>query len=294
MGQVASTEEPLEPSVSGLSDHGVEEGNIKSASGDVFRSTEEDDEQVPSVSLESLTDEQLKFRLDRIKREDILQAGLDIAQPTMMTESSIRMANRILDLSSELNQLRFKLVPSRINEGVFWQAVFSILRERGSKVQHRMDNVPPKELPIKPLRRMESGNPSVVDELRQTLARRDQEIARLHQQLNEWKQKLAIVEASSSNYNVVKEENKTDCCHKGRWIIDKDSLEFLALPEELKSNLRRERQKRLEQVSSTMKFILETDNVQDSHGSWDCCGQTSYNAQGCGIVSKVDNCNGFS
>jgi hypothetical protein len=136
---------------------------------------------------------------------------------------------------------------------------------------------------------MESGNPSVVDELRQTLARRDQEIARLHRQLNETKQKLAIMEATSCSYNVVKEENKT-CDHKGKWTMDKDSLEFLALPEELKSNLRRERQKRLEEVRSTMKFILETDNVQDSHGSWDCCGQTSYNAQGCSIAPKEDDC----
>jgi hypothetical protein len=292
MGQAASTEEPLEPSISGSSDHGEEEGNIKSASGEVFRSTEEDNEQIPSVSLESLTDEQLRFRLDGIQREDILEAGLEISQPTM-TESSISMANRILDLSPELNQLRFKLVPSRIKEDVFWQAVFSILRERGNKVQYRVDNVPPKELSRKPLRRMESGNPSVVDELRQTLARRDQEIARLHRQLNEMKRKLAIMKASSSNSNVVKEENKTYCCHKGKWIMDKDSLEFLALPEELKSNLRRERHKRLEQVRSTMKFILESDNVQDSHGSWDCCGQTSYTAQGCGIVSNEDNCNGF-
>lgn len=156
-----------------------------------------------------------------------------------------------------------------------------------------MDKVPRKELPRNLLRRIESGNPSVVDELRQTLARRDQEIARLHRQLNETKQKLAIMEATSCSYNVVMEENKT-CDHKGKWIMDKDSLEFLALPKELKTNLRRERQKRLEEVRSTMKFILETDNVQDSHGSWDCCGQTSYNAQGCGIASKEDDCNDFS
>ena len=288
MGQTGSTEEPLEPSISGSSDHEVEEGDIKSASGDVFRSTEEVDEQVPSVPLESLTDEQLKFRLERIQKEDILKVGLGSAPPTM-TESSVRIANRILDLSPELNKLRFKLVPSRIKEDGFWQAVFCILQEKGIKVQHGMDNVTPKELPRKSLCRMGSGSPSVVDELRQKLSRRDEEIARLHRQLNETRQKLSMLEASTSNYNVIKEENKTCCYHKGKWIMDNESLEFLALPDELKTNLRKERQKRLEEVRSTMKFILETDNVQDSHGTWDCCGQTSYNAQGCGIVSKEDN-----
>jgi hypothetical protein len=285
MGQAASTED--EPSISGSSDHKDEEGSIKSDSdsGEAFRPTEKDDEQIPSLCpLESLTDEQLEARLDGIQREDILAAAaVEIGQPTT-TESSINMAKRILELSPELRQLRFHLVPSRIKEDVFWEAVFSILRQKGTKVRHDdLNSLPPKKIPQKkPLvRRMESGNPSVVEELHHKLERRNQEIARLHQELNEMKQRIARMEASSST-NVVQKGNTTPCCcHKGKWMMDKDSLEFLAYPDELKSNLREQKQKRFEQIRANMKFILDTDNVEDSNGSWDCCGETSYNAQGC-------------
>jgi predicted translin family RNA/ssDNA-binding protein len=130
---------------------------------------------------------------------------------------------------------------------------------------------------------MESENPSVVEELRHKLERRNKEIARLHQELNEMKQSIAPMEETSGYGVVKKKKNKTpSCCHKGRWMMDKDSIEFMEYPDELKSNLRDQKQKRLEQIRANMKFILDTDNVEDSNGYWDCCGQTSYSAQGCG------------
>jgi hypothetical protein len=278
MGQTPSTEEL---SVSGSSDVEDEEGSTKSDSGeDSSRSTENDDEHIPSVTLESLSDEQLRSRLHGIQREDILAAAEEIGLPTEL-ESCINVAKRTLELSPELSQLRFNLVPSRTTEDVFWEAVFSILHQKGTNAQHDLNGLPPKKLPQQALRRMESGNSSVVEELRHKLIRRNQEIARLHHELSEMKQRIARMEATFSK-NVVKKTNTIPSCHKGKWMMDKDSIEFLEYPDELKSNLRDQKQKRLEQIRANMKFILDTDNVEDSNGFWDCCGQTSYNAQGCG------------
>ena len=40
-------------------------------------------------------------------------------------------------------------------------------------------------------------------------------------------------------------------------------------------------QKRLNEVLSQMKFILDTDDIKDSYGKWTCCGLTEYDADGC-------------
>ena len=40
-------------------------------------------------------------------------------------------------------------------------------------------------------------------------------------------------------------------------------------------------QKRLNEVLSQMKFILDTDDIKDSYGKWTCCGKEKYDAFGC-------------
>ena len=69
--------------------------------------------------------------------------------------------------------------------------------------------------------------------------------------------------------------------HRGHWVMDTDSTDFLALDDELKTNLRNEKARRLEEVQSSMRFILVTDDVSSSHGEWDCCSATEYGAEGC-------------
>lgn len=267
MGQTPSAEDSSDASASSLSNHGIEESETRSNGEETSRINEEQE----PVSLESLTDRELRSRLEGIQREDLLAASAShtVQVASSSSFSSIDMANRLLDLSPQLTELRFKLVPSRIKEEIFWQAVFTILH--GGPSCDDSDDVLKKEIPKRSLCRTESGNPTVAEELRQTLLKRNQEIARLHQQLAEF-------EAVSIDKV---EKKKTTPQHKGRWVMDKDSLEFLALPEDLKINLRREKQKRLEEIRSNMKFILDTDNMHDSHGTWDCCGKTTYDAQGC-------------
>mmetsp|Transcript_33176 Transcript_33176/g.56354 ORF Transcript_33176/g.56354 Transcript_33176/m.56354 type:complete len:317 (+) Transcript_33176:95-1045(+) len=67
--------------------------------------------------------------------------------------------------------------------------------------------------------------------------------------------------------------------HVGEWNMHPDCLEFMKLDDHLKENLRKEKEKRLNEVLSQMKFILDTDDVKDSYGSWSCCGKEDYGAE---------------
>jgi hypothetical protein len=55
----------------------------------------------------------------------------------------------------------------------------------------------------------------------------------------------------------------------------------LELDDHLKHTWRKEKKKRLDEVRSQMKFILDTDNIKDSYGKWSCCGKEEYAANGC-------------
>jgi len=69
--------------------------------------------------------------------------------------------------------------------------------------------------------------------------------------------------------------------HKGEWILHDDCREFLKLDDHLKENLRKEKEKRINEVLSQMKFILDTDDLKDSYGKWSCCESEDYSADGC-------------
>jgi hypothetical protein len=59
-------------------------------------------------------------------------------------------------------------------------------------------------------------------------------------------------------------------------------LEYL---EELKENMHKEKKKRLDQVDKDMKFILDSDKLENTNGYWDCCGGTNYRT-GCDRTSE--------
>eukprot|EP00956_Cyclotella_meneghiniana_P015083 scaffold22859_cov54-Cyclotella_meneghiniana.AAC.3 len=69
--------------------------------------------------------------------------------------------------------------------------------------------------------------------------------------------------------------------HSGTWEMHKDCEEFLKLDDHLKENLRKEKEKRLNEVLSQMKFILDSDDMKDTYGKWSCCGKEEYEAEGC-------------
>ncbi|KAL9188678.1 hypothetical protein ACHAXT_007056 [Thalassiosira profunda] len=66
--------------------------------------------------------------------------------------------------------------------------------------------------------------------------------------------------------------------HTGTWTMHPDCGEFMKLDDHLKDNLRKEKEKRLNEVLSQMKFILDTDDIKDSYGKWSCCGKEEYGA----------------
>ena len=66
--------------------------------------------------------------------------------------------------------------------------------------------------------------------------------------------------------------------HKGKWEMHPDCRDFLGLDEHLKVNLREGKQKRVEEVLSQMKFILDSDDVKDTYGEWSCCGEEKYSS----------------
>jgi len=76
-------------------------------------------------------------------------------------------------------------------------------------------------------------------------------------------------------------QTASSSAHKGQWIMHPDCIEFMKLDDHLKQNLRSEKQKRVNEVLSQMKFILDTDEMKDSYGKWSCCGSEEYMAKGC-------------
>ena len=64
--------------------------------------------------------------------------------------------------------------------------------------------------------------------------------------------------------------------HRGNWEIHPDCRDFLSLDEHLKANLREGKQKRVDEVLSQMKFILDSDDIKDTYGKWSCCGEEKY------------------
>ena len=69
--------------------------------------------------------------------------------------------------------------------------------------------------------------------------------------------------------------------HSGKWEMHADCKEFIKLDNHLKENLRKEKEKRMNEVLSQMKFILDTDEMKDTYGKWTCCGKEQYEAEGC-------------
>jgi hypothetical protein len=69
--------------------------------------------------------------------------------------------------------------------------------------------------------------------------------------------------------------------HAGTWQMHADCKEFLKLDDHLKENLRKEKEKRINEVLSQMKFILDSDEMKDTYGKWSCCGKEEFDAEGC-------------
>jgi hypothetical protein len=266
---------------------------------------------------------------------------------------------RMLRISPTMAKLRFRLVPTKLKEHMFWQALWTILHEtilqerqqkqqqdqpnddivkktdqgqsstmgvgdfqaqtstRTSNSESRANKDPPASRtfisnPIfSILHSTHSSAPSAttvadsidmefadfqkkqveetIFKLRRTIERQEWKIQEMQREMDRLCKEQqspphdvplrnsSPTESSSSSSTGGSVKDGTTL-HIGQWVMDQDSKDFLEFPDELKDNLRMEKQKRLEEVEQQMKFILNSDDIQDSNGHWDCCGQAKYNS----------------
>lgn len=292
------------------------------------------------VELEAMSANELKNHIKEVgpSRSDILTAsrllhqrqpfssgGVSIGAVTPASPSlpqgfyvddghfanDVKLAMRILSASTEVRELRFKLVPAKLKEPIFWTALLEILRcskacigtadkfdpnllfitsahDYGAKT----GLVPPESRPEQAPPCTPSSVSSSDDHqteavaLRRQLQQRNFEVLHLRRALEKTKAKIQSMEKEMEKKARSDSRTNASCAgpalkvHKGKWQMNRDSREFFSLDEELKANLRAEKTKRLREVSEQMKFILDADDVY-GHGQWDCCGRKEYGADGC-------------
>jgi hypothetical protein len=175
---------------------------------------------------------------------------------------------RLNALSKEIATIRFQTVPSLLKESIFWECVFAILRER--LVEHnakfQSETLEAHDAEVGESRsngHRQSNSDSILRSLRAQVAVKDKEIAELHSQV----------------VNLQTALQEKPISHVGTWMMDKDSHEFLQFPDEVKHNMRKEKQRRLLQVQQDMKFILDSDSIEHSNGHWTCCGDKEYHSR---------------
>ena len=208
------------------------------------------------------------------------------------------LAVGLCELLSELALLRFRLVPTRLKEGKFWIATLMLLKERlveynaaryvenelegdhepASNQLHNTAQTNGKSHKTTKATNA-SSNGSTSDHARQVQIQKVQ-IAKLQRQVQQLQAALAAASTSSSQQSdtSTKSNTKSKSNHKGTWKMDPDSQEFLQYPDEVKDSLRKEKQRRLQQVHKEMKFILDSDEIHHTNGKWECCGEPKYHA----------------
>jgi hypothetical protein len=242
---------------------------------------------------ELITADEVKIFAKTLKRSDSVKGFYTEEQDSIETA----LAKRLLEVSKPLSQIRFKLVPSKMKENLFWKAVFGILEESAISLEGKaqlfqedgelaikkpVENGEtkanrPKDSSRSKLHRSQTATVTVVEELKIILEHREREITVLMQKLEKANKEIHRL-SNISRSTPALPPAATGPQHKGEWIMEKDSLDFLEYPEELKENMRNEKKKRLEEVHNQMRFILDSDDIEDTFGEWSCCKSKSYNS----------------
>lgn len=205
------------------------------------------------------------------------------------------LAVRLLKIA-DLAQLRFRLVPSKMKEDVFWQAVLAWLKERlvsYNTKQHYFEQYPAEKDAVvngstchaelngepKDTTARDDATPTMnSNKLQQLVQAKNVEIAALRGEVEKLKKALAAVKHHHHNNHINNDSKRQHHGHKGPWKMDRDSQEFLKYPNDVKESLRQEKQRRIQQVQDELKFILDSDDPKHTHGRWECCGETKYHA----------------
>jgi len=221
--------------------------------------------------------------------------------------SKMPYAIQLLEKSEKLQNIRFKLVPQKMKEEQFWPLFFQELenarkgerRERNFNNLHNIiegeitnlqqqqaDLESEKEEKEEKKEEDESEHLDLMKEFPQLLSQlkmaRD-EIQMLKQQL----------ELAQQNHHAQHQGNGNGipslpavARHQGVWEIDKRMQEFLNLDDSVKADLRKEKNKRMQQVVGELGWIADYDDITRLPGRWSCCGQTVYGIHNCPAAKK--------
>jgi hypothetical protein len=222
-------------------------------------------------------------------------------------KTHMELALFILKISPILKSIRFKMVPAKISEGNFWNAVFYLLLTEGEQLQLQLqiqeEELGEKMKQVALVIDCEDGfdatvsgtanetanasggmkplyNPADGQQVYQLLLNKNRKILQLQQRILQLQQDLDAA-LQSKPQSQSQSQSETDECgkedsHGGKWIMEKESQEFLALDEEIKSKLRDGKEQRLRDVKEQMKFIIDSDDAKDTRGQWDCCKSRDY------------------
>lgn len=88
-----------------------------------------------------------------------------------------------------------------------------------------------------------------------------------------------IASVSSSITPTVSPVTTPASMHSGQWQPKKEALEFVQLDADIKANMRKEKQRRLQEVQSQMAFIIDSDDPNEMPGAWTCCGKSEFSSE---------------
>lgn len=198
--------------------------------------------------------------------------------------SYMEVALSVLNMLPEAKALRFKLVPAKLSECHFWSAVFYLLENCTPDDIGATSTVPGAKKKSTTITHIQTETTATAvskneERLETLLKQKDDELASLRLQLTQANKEIASLRKSNSSSAPAAAAAAAagpHHNHRGKWVLSKEAIEFLSLDEELKEKLREGKRKRLQEVSEQMRFILDSDDVKDSIGKWDCCGEEVY------------------
>ena len=245
----------------------------------------------------------LAYYSEALSRQDLspaffLSSPLVSPRPRTAPSSSLSfdliayadIARLLLSSNATLSLWRYKLVPARISEYLFWRCLFQQLDAQHPDYQTYEQQAQQQQQQQEQQSHTYSQQSQLQTEstaaASAATAATEREIESLKAQLASLQHHIADLTTQLHNqHNTHTQHTATDqstvSAHRGRWQPDKNTLEFFALDESLQSTLRQQKERRLDDVRREMRWIVDGDRVEDGPGRWECCGKEEWSAEGC-------------
>jgi len=152
----------------------------------------------------------------------------------------------------QLNQGQVQLLETSNFETLHSQIEKEIMEQTDDQVKHDLENV-------------ENGITNFQEkyfEVVGLLKKREEEILELKKELQ--------------NFKAVSNLTQT---HKGEWKCDKLVQDFFLLDNEVKENLRKEKNRRITLMMKELEWIVDTDDPIQGKGEWSCCKNQTYQSE---------------